>query len=241
MRKKKSKKETEALGITGGEVLQPIAAYTPLPGLPSATNVAQSTQLTQPQVFQARPMVSAGTTAQPAAQLPPAIITTQAPVQMDPTAEMQKHGIDSGLTPQQKIKLLEERLLHGEIDQDIYLNLKAKFEMEAKPYTMAPQLPPATTTITTTPTQAPTPTPPVSPPPSVTVAQPQPQQAPPSMQPTITASVSEPQAHTQMPTYRQPQPAPPQQQTQPQQVPQPQLQQPEQQQDQSNKSAELEQ
>ena len=55
---------------------------------------------------------------------------------MDAIGEEQKFGIDSQLSPLQKIALLEERLVRGEIDQEIYLNLKAKFEMEAKPYTL---------------------------------------------------------------------------------------------------------
>ena len=64
-------------------------------------------------------------------------------VQPGPAPQEQQIGIETGLTPQQKLALLEERLLHGEIDQDIYENLKAKFEMEAKPYEPVPQLPPA--------------------------------------------------------------------------------------------------
>jgi hypothetical protein len=64
-------------------------------------------------------------------------------VQTETREQEQQTGIDSRLSPQQKLELLEERLLHGEIDQDVYLNLKAKYEMEAKPYQPLPQLPPA--------------------------------------------------------------------------------------------------
>lgn len=43
--------------------------------------------------------------------------------------------------------LLEERLIRDEIDQDIYLNLRAKYDLEAKPFEPPPQLTPVQTSL----------------------------------------------------------------------------------------------
>ena len=71
-----------------------------------------------------------------------AIESTSAP-QLAPT-QPQVEQEKEELTSQEKIKLLEERLLRGEISEETYLNLKDKIEFEAKPFEPSPQLPPAT-------------------------------------------------------------------------------------------------
>lgn len=84
-------------------------------------------------------------TAQPQAQLPPVSPSyAQTPSPTIPKIEEQKVGIDTELTTQHKLKLLEERLLRGEIDQELFESPKAKFELEAKPYETAKKLPPPT-------------------------------------------------------------------------------------------------
>jgi predicted GH43/DUF377 family glycosyl hydrolase len=139
---RKKKRELEALGTAPTEVLLPVAEYRPSLG---ATGVSQSAQLTQPIAIQSTPIAAAapqellaapGTTAQiePTAQLPPA----------------QPTEIQSRFTPEQKLALLEQRLLNGEIDEDVYLELKAKYELEAEPFQPPPQLPPASTPIVET-------------------------------------------------------------------------------------------
>jgi hypothetical protein len=71
----------------------------------------------------------------------------QQPAQTQPTTETE-------LSPQQKLAMLEERLLRGKIDQELFESLKVKYEMETKPYEPSPQLPPVQGP--TTPTPAPT-------------------------------------------------------------------------------------
>ncbi len=165
---RKKKKRMEEMGIPAQQVLQPDAAY-----LPQVPSIAPEAQLPQPQVISAEPMPAApaqaplGTTPT-IAQLPAAAAPTPTvEEQSDVIIYEQKSGIDSRLTPLQKLDLLEQRLLQGGIDQDIYLNLKAKYEMEAQPYTPPPQLPPPSFTPSpepatmpaSEPTQVPTQTP----------------------------------------------------------------------------------
>jgi hypothetical protein len=107
----------------------------------------------------------------------PPVTTTPVPAQQEQEQQRQPAGQATAAGPQptpeaeldfnQKMKMLDERLIRGEIDQDIYLNLKARLEIDEKPFAPAPQLPPATapasnipiTTITTpTPTTLTTPT-----------------------------------------------------------------------------------
>ncbi len=220
---KRKKKRVEAIGILPPQVLQPDAAY--LPGTPS---IAPGAQLAQPQIISAEPIPPAptqellgprptvATTAEPQAQLPP----PQPTIAPEITEVEEQAGIDSKLSPREKIALLEERFVKGEVDQDVYLYLKAKFEMEAKPFEPAPQLPPPSTPIPTT----------VSPPPEPTI---QPQTVTPSeiTPPDQVEPVSEMPLDTELPseTTEQagpqlpPLPAGAYQQTQPpqpQQVPQ---------------------
>jgi hypothetical protein len=122
------KRRLETMGLHNGQVIQPDASYTP-PGVVRTTPV--TLQRTPPTV---QPHIK------PVAQLPS--VRPHPQVRVETSVYEKKVGIDSKLTPQQKIALLEERLLRGEIDQDIYLNLKAKYELDAKPFQPPPQLPP---------------------------------------------------------------------------------------------------
>ena len=105
-------------------------------------------------------------------QYPEYIATPSAPPPVEPEypqiqppaqPESQPTPIEQPTTPvsspQQKIQLLEERLLLGEITQDLYLNLKAKYEAELETYQppapseLPPEYPPEQMT---TPTPGPT-------------------------------------------------------------------------------------
>ena len=119
---RKKKKRLESMGIPKGQVFQDESLASP-----------RTRELLSPAAIS--PMTS-----QPITQLPPVHTSIQGPLYI--SAEERRFGIDSKLSPQQKIALLEERLVRGEIDQEIYLNLKAKFEIDAKPYTPPQQLPP---------------------------------------------------------------------------------------------------
>jgi predicted GH43/DUF377 family glycosyl hydrolase len=167
----RKKKRKMAAPETTEQVLLPDAAYRP-PGLPAAPAYVQGAQLTQPQVIQRTPIAAqpttellgpttataAAATAQPTPQLPPVYSTTMA----DDTEEP--------LTYQEKLDLLVERLIRGEIDQELFENLKARFEIESQQTMPTPQLPPASTPVVTEPTP--------------TIA-PQPQVTPEIVQPTI--------------------------------------------------------
>ena len=127
----KKKKRFEALGVPRESVLHPVEAYLPESRLTPASTIAHGAQLAQPTIMQSKPLVTpVPTLAEPRAQLPPVQPTMK--VQTETMEQEQRSGIDSRLTPQQKLELLEERLLRGEIDQKIYMNLKEKYEMEAK-------------------------------------------------------------------------------------------------------------
>jgi predicted GH43/DUF377 family glycosyl hydrolase/uncharacterized membrane protein len=179
------KKKEAAAGIPEGQALQPDAAYVPPTASSLITPTAKSPQLTGPQVIpsgslaaaptqeilgtkpSAAPTLAAQPTQPTAAQLPPVqptgVTTGQIPSEPPSPPEVG----EPETTSQDKLKMLDDRLIRGEIDQDVYLELKAKLEFEAKPYQPAPQLPPATVTIeqesvmpaTGPPTPAPTPTP----------------------------------------------------------------------------------
>ncbi len=203
---KKKKKEIIEKDIQPQvQVLQPDAAY-----LPESPSITPGAQLVQPQVMTAEPMAAAPaqdllvaspiatSTTEPTAQLPamqPASTVTPHEQAVMVSYE-QKSGIDSRLTPQQKLELLEQRLLQGEIDQDIYLNLKAKYEMEAQPYIPPPQLPPPSVTPATT---------------QVPEHIPEPAQVPPPQ------AISEPLLPSDLPTdaYQQPPTQPPHPPSQP--------------------------
>jgi uncharacterized membrane protein len=66
--------------------------------------------------------------AQPTAQIPPS--ATPSSVQTYSLSADKSAGMDSSLTKDDKLKLLDERLLKGEIDQDLYRALKTKIEAE---------------------------------------------------------------------------------------------------------------
>jgi hypothetical protein len=136
---KKKKKRLDTMGISAGKVLQPVSAYRPDTRLTATPAIGTGAQLARPQVAGIRPLVSPPVT-QPTAQLPPIQPAAQTQRQEKTKLQEQRVGIDSRLSPQQKIAFLEERLVLGEIDQNVYQSLKAKFEMEAKPYQPLPQL-----------------------------------------------------------------------------------------------------
>ncbi|UCH89282.1 MAG: DUF2341 domain-containing protein [Thermoplasmata archaeon] len=116
----------------------------PAPPMPSPyTGVPMESALVQP-VLATAPAPAAPT--QPPAQLPPPAPAPPAPAQTYPdTAGVQQAGIDSSLSPKEKLKLLEERLLRGEIDQELYEHLKLKYDLEASQVEPQPPalLPPA--------------------------------------------------------------------------------------------------
>ncbi len=148
-RKKEKRKEPE--GISQPQALQPDSAY-----LPKAPTLAPTAQLSQQEVVRAESMpgvttqellesTSVTTTlTQPTAQLPP----PQPPISVSPASinEEQIAGIDTELSLQQKMALLEKRLLQGEISEETYLNLKDKYEIVSKQYRPPPQLPPPSIT-----------------------------------------------------------------------------------------------
>jgi hypothetical protein len=198
--RKKEKDRLAALGIPEQEVLQPDAAYQPGRQLPAISSQAPllmtqgAPQVTASAVAQPTPQITtAQATPEATTQLPP-VQPTVPKVQMPTLAEEQKMMIDSTLTPQQKLELIEERFIRGEMDQDIYLSLKAKYEFQTKPFEPAPQLPPMQAPSISTPTPVPEPR---HPSPSETIA-PEQELAPPDSveppmeQPTVTESPAEP-------------------------------------------------
>jgi hypothetical protein len=106
------------------------------------------------------PTATTPTPEQPTAQLPPARLPTPEPTPIPeptptpqpvptttptlpsespgPKVEDSPPGQDSELPVKEKIALLEERLIRGEIDQEVYKDLRAKFENEAKSDESAP-------------------------------------------------------------------------------------------------------
>ncbi len=141
----KKKRGIQPYDVRKTPALQPAAAY-----LPRTSTITPGTQqfMSQPQVIHTTPIIP-----QPSQQLlAPTTPTTQSVSQLPPhqppirvpietTAEEQKARIDTELTLQQKLALLEKRLLQGEISEETYLNLKDKYEMVAKQYKPPPQLP----------------------------------------------------------------------------------------------------
>jgi len=154
----RKKKKMAAIGIPKGQILQPDASYTPPSGVLGSTPETARSPLApvqpqvQPQVIQSTQMPTTPTpvalaptptVTQPQAQLPPVQPTPPQPPQPVPVQEGQQiQSTEPELTTQQKLKMLEERLIRGEISEEIYLNLKDKIEFEARPTQPAPQLPP---------------------------------------------------------------------------------------------------
>ena len=136
-----------AYGIQEQEVLQPVAAYKPDSQLQAAVPQAPSL------ISQGVPQVTEGLVAQQVPQVGTVSITQVQTAQLPPS----QPTTATALTPQQKLAKLEERLVLGEIDQELYEKLKAKFDMEAKPFEPAPQLPPAQAPTTAIPDQPSTP------------------------------------------------------------------------------------
>jgi hypothetical protein len=169
---KKTKKEIalEGLGIYGAQPqVQGATIVSTLPtiqnqqlGIIPTIGLPQSTS---------QPTPAPTLTTQPTPQLPPAQV---------PTQEATGSNAQPILTRLQKLELLEERLLLGEIDEEVYLNLKSKYEIEVRSTqpvpTTIPILPPATTITSTSPTPTLTTTTDQQPQPQVQAA-PQPQAA----------------------------------------------------------------
>jgi hypothetical protein len=137
------KKEEKAIQAPPeSEVLQPVEIYRLKADTTGVLGTLQSVpQLSQPTAIASTPGIAAKTpellspasTSQPAiAQLPPAIITQETQAQPESDIDQQQLEDEEDLPTQLKLDLLEDRFLYGEVDQDIYLNLKAKFEMELK-------------------------------------------------------------------------------------------------------------
>jgi predicted GH43/DUF377 family glycosyl hydrolase len=222
--RKKKKRELPEARAPGEDVIQPIASYQPPTKLEAAPTVGVGAQMVQPQAISGEPLAvgatfehlaAAGTQTaamtsetQPQPQLPAA-----QPTLVSTTTAEQQAGIDTRLSPQEKLALLEERLVKGEIDQDVYLNLKAKFELEEKPFEPAPQLPPPTTPISIT---QPTPIETVTPQPTITPTP----ETPPDLAPSPEPTVSEPSLPSDLPpdAYQQQARPPPQSTLTPQQV-----------------------
>jgi len=147
-KRKKRKLEDHGITDTEGQVLQPISAYRPsLEPIPK-----RDTLRVLPVLEQFAPTPSTAEITAPAQkhteQLPPVYATAKEPAQQYATVSEPPTFGESKLTPQQKLVFLEKRLLNGEISEETYLNLKAKYEANAKSYELAPQLPPATDTVT---------------------------------------------------------------------------------------------
>jgi uncharacterized membrane protein len=100
------------------EVVSPASEPSPYTGAPLSPAPAHEA------VTAAAPQASVAT--QVRAELP----QTTSPVPTYSLTEESQAGKTSELTPQEKLKKLEERLIRGEIDQDIYRDLKAKLETE---------------------------------------------------------------------------------------------------------------
>jgi uncharacterized membrane protein len=141
-RSKKRQEEVYPVVAGGGEVVIPDGMYLPAGGVLSSPPA--SDQLGAPMATpvisqvptQAAAQIQPTPTSAPSAQLPPA--QPQVPV-ATPIAKGEE------MSAQEKLKLLEERLIRGEISEETYLNLKDRIEFEAKQTGPAPQLPPAQT------------------------------------------------------------------------------------------------
>ena len=160
MQLKKKKRTLERLGVP--EVLEPVSAYK-LPDVPLTR-----TGSAEPRVIESKPILSIPTqelvkiaspkpktpskqlpTQPPATRLPPRQPPQPKPPHVSFTQpraetriEKQKPVEDTEYTPTEKMEMLEERFLYGEISEDTYLKLKAKYDLEAKPYQPTPRLPP---------------------------------------------------------------------------------------------------
>jgi hypothetical protein len=142
-----------ALGLVDSELLEPIktpSKYTALETyIPDQMLElqAQTTSLhSSPSAVVSTHPLGTADTMQPAAQLPPA--QTSLPINQpiyDPDED--KLGISSKLLPGEKLEILEEFFLLGEVSEALFIKLKTKYEMEIRSGAgkSAPQLPPGIT------------------------------------------------------------------------------------------------
>ncbi|WP_455392079.1 LamG-like jellyroll fold domain-containing protein [[Eubacterium] cellulosolvens] len=175
--RQKKKRAMEAQAEPGGQVLQPDAAYLPTTGAAGQLDIVKSPQISQPQVIRGEPLAAAPTQellGAEAATTAPGAIAAQTTAQLPPVVPGPP-TLEPRISTQEKLSLLEERLLRGEIDQDVYLELKTKYELEAQPYQPPPQLPPAVTQPTTPSIETPSP---ITTTPIATITQPLPQAQP---------------------------------------------------------------
>ena len=112
------------------EVLQPDATYIPPTATPSTLSTIQEPQVIHPQAIPSGTL--AGTAAAPQlASTPPTEPLPQLPTpQIQPTAQPQPQTqpkTEPELGFQEKMKLLERRLLQGEISEETYIELKEKY------------------------------------------------------------------------------------------------------------------
>ena len=148
------KRQPDATSAQGGQVLTPVEAYQDAGGIQGA--------LQSPQVMDSQPLGLTQTSEQLAASTTNVSVSTvQSQQQLPPARTLDSQdgtaaaSIGLRLNLQQKIELLEERMLRGEMSQDTYLNLKEKYEMDLKKFQPLPQLPPApdSASTSTAPTQ----------------------------------------------------------------------------------------
>ncbi|WP_455391919.1 LamG-like jellyroll fold domain-containing protein [[Eubacterium] cellulosolvens] len=199
----KKKRRLAAMGIPEGTLLQPDAAY--LPPVGGSTPAETTTpRISRPHIIQGEPIPAPKT--QP--QLEPAetTVSTAPPQASLPPVQQTQPTVQTGSSPEEKLRLLEERLLHGEIDQELYESLKAKYEFEVQPYQPPPQLPPASAPPSTSPTSS-TPSQTTTAPP-VPTAEPTPVPTPTQTTPTVAQPPAQPSAQPQPPGQPQPQAQP---------------------------------
>jgi hypothetical protein len=134
---KKRKKKAEVMEAHPEVISRPAVMGAPAATAQRPIGEAVTVQAVSPSI--PTPVIQSQPT--PSAQLP----TAAAPptVRTYSMHEEQKAGIDTKLSAAEKLELLDERLLKGEIDQNLYNILKAKFERQAGLVSLAAQLPPA--------------------------------------------------------------------------------------------------
>jgi uncharacterized membrane protein len=143
-RSRKREDEVQPAVLVDGQVLLPDGMYQPPGGVLSAVPTVDQigAPITTPVISQvptqAGAKIQPTPTSAPSAQLPPA--QSQVPV-ATPIAQGEE------MTPQEKLRLLEERLIRGEISEETYLNLKDRIEFDIRQTGPAPQLPPATASV----------------------------------------------------------------------------------------------
>lgn len=134
------RRRSETTDAQGGHVLTPVEAYQDAGSVQGILQTPQKIDSPPLGLTQASEQLAASTTSVP---------TVQSQQQLPPARTLESQdgaaaaSIGLRLNLQQRIDLLEERMLHGEISQDTYFNLKEKYELDLKKFQPLPQLPPA--------------------------------------------------------------------------------------------------